>query len=114
MVLYLSGNFHFNRFGFGPLCLWKVHFEYPILVLGIDFGSIGVFGKGKASHKAAVRSLDAVILLALFFLLVFPFATDGKDIVMDVDLDFLFISGISALITYSFSSSEMSTSGDHS
>ena len=50
--------------------------EHAIFELSLHFFRIGIIGQRKAPHKAAVCTLDSVILLVL--LLLFEFAFTGR------------------------------------
>ncbi len=64
-----------------------MNLQHTVFILGVDLGPVSIFRKRKAPHETAVGALNPVVLLALLFLLV---------------------------MTYSLSSSEISTNGAHS
>jgi hypothetical protein len=64
-----------------------VQFEDTVFVVCLDgFGIHGV-GQSEAATEGAVGTLDAQIIMFVFFLLEFALAANGKDVVFDTDVE---------------------------
>src|SRR6266850_2542241 len=89
--LHRSGDADLDLLRPGFLVLHQMHLQHTVFEVGGDFGRGGVIREREAAAKAAVSALDAVILLAVFFLLVFAVARDGERAGFHRDFDVLFL-----------------------
>src|ERR1051325_9914593 len=72
-------NLHFDSLRFGLLALGQMHPEHAVFELGDDLRAIRSVRQRKAAQEVPVRTLDAVILLVLLFLLELALAGDGEN-----------------------------------
>src|SRR5215469_14053548 len=75
------------RFGFFPL--WHRQGEHAVLVLGLDGLAIHGVRQREAAAERTIGALDAQIILLFHFLLEFALTANGKDVVLDPDVELL-------------------------
>src|SRR2546428_8809305 len=86
-----SRDANLDLLGSGLFVLGQMHFEHAVFEVGSDIGGAGVIGEREAAPKAAVGAFDAVILLAVFRLLVFAVARNGQGAIFHGDFHVLLL-----------------------
>jgi hypothetical protein len=62
-------HLHFDRFRFACWAFQQMHLEHAVLELGCDLSRVGILREGERAQECAIRALDPMEFLLLFFLL---------------------------------------------